>query len=952
MDYENDISEIAKSVAQNKYDWVLILGTGVSYDNMAAADQKFGDQIIHLQQEYERQKEDSVGRKEICQAVQERDYAKIKKILYGDVWSEVSFLYTDGLLRKARREAYAESFAVKEEMNLERCPNLDLRTLLEIFPGIVLTTCQDETVEAFLEDKECMSVENQVYTPDILTTLPYWDKWVEKEHILFKLYGTCKDPQFLLLSEEDMNMYYPEQGCSGSEELYTMEALSQLFQTKNLLFIGMELPEGREALNRQPVLAQGIMNLLKRELQKPDEDSKQLKRYIILEDIRDEELWKDCHITSIVCSKKDIPQMLFDLKERIAQEDHLPITMDTIENNETGLDKKTAEAIFWSTYNRRSRHHISKRECHILERHIWNAPNETDIVNFNRDEMRLLAMAANNYAEFGDLWKVMEEMKSRYAGNIPCDKEAIIKDILSLRIDNNGKMLLQVLNFYGEGFPMGFLSLMSEDEKELKVWKKAGIQLTNSGIYIQSRKRKKIYEQIGYADSLMQTAGSMPGKKEFGLSLQEKAQQMKDSYFYPMSVEIVKNENADETKRKYLRMFDRMILILKDRSEGYSHIRSLLETELPAILGTITKLEHFEKKPILLYYLFRECQMQPENAQEFLEEIEKQNKGILWNTKDIDLLEKKLMLCQVMAMIKSQNQNEGHQKEAIKICEEAERVLTDIRRRLADDGKLLHESIFLQEMQIVLLKGRINGKLASIQEIARCHESNKQGVEYRNEREAQKRYLNGMKESLDSANTLMKKRTDSTGNAYELLRAETDHQYGEYCFKQSQYYSENLKYRDEREIKKKRVQIKEERGLEKENYEASKDYYKSALNFYRKYPEQYRLQEASVLRNLADLYCRMHKSGYFPTGGYDTKCYQLLQEAYMYYRSYNNLHGIADILQSMGEMEDFKKTTVEKRRSAICFYHAAAKLYDALGDGWSNYVLSAFLQDARKDLAD
>lgn len=132
---------------------------------------------------------------------------------------------------------------------------------------------------------------------------------------------------------------------------------------------------------------------------------------------------------------------------------------------------RTAGSIFWSVYSRRPRHLVSKRERHILESHIWNASNETDSVNYSKDEMKLLAMAANNYVEFGDLWKVMDEMEARDRENGSRSKEELIKDILRMRIDSNGQKLLQVLNFYGEGFPMGFLGLMFEDEAELKKWK-------------------------------------------------------------------------------------------------------------------------------------------------------------------------------------------------------------------------------------------------------------------------------------------------------------------------------------------------------------------------------------------------------------------------------------------------------------------------------------------------
>lgn len=951
MEYEEYIRQIAESISENKYDWVLVLGTGVSYDNMAETDAKFEEQIVHLQQEYETQKEGYDRRKEICQAVQERNYARIKKLLYGDVWNEVSFLYTEGLQRKARREAYAESCAVKEEMDLERCQNLDLHALLEMFPGIVLTTCQDETVEAFLEDEECISVENQIYTPDILTTLPFWEEWPDSTRILLKLYGTCKEPQFLLLSEDDMDMYYPE-NCDDLEELYTMKVLNQLFQTKNLLFIGMELPDGKEALNREPVLAPGIMNLLKKEVETYEKRPDQPQRYIILENAAQEEQWDDCQMTPVVCPKKDVPGLIHKLKELIDPPKEIPSTVtECVDKKEKPLDKKTAGSIFWSVYNRRSRHHVSKRERHILESHIWNAPDETDNVDYSKDEMKLLAMAANNYAEFGDLWKVMDEMETRDRENASSSKEEIIKDILRMRIDSNGQKLLQVLDFYGEGFPMGFLGLMFEDEAELKKWKKAGIQLTNSGIYIQSRKRKKIYEQIGYADSLMQTAGSRPGKRAFALRLQEQEHQMKDSYFYPMSIEIIKDKNEADVEKNYKTMFQRMIVILRDRSEGYSHVRSLLETELPAILGTIAKLKNYEEKPELLYYLFRECQMQPEDSELFLSELEKLYKGIPADTGNIRLLERKLMLCQVMAVIKSQDQNEERQKEAIKICEEAQNIIKRAESRLSGSGNLLHELIFMQQMQIFLLEGRINGKLASIQEIERCHEPDRQGRRYKKKCDAQRHYLDQMKKSLDQADSLKTRRTNSTGNAYELLGAEVEHQLGEYCFKQSQFCAENLKYRDSKETSKMKWFVRDERKSEETSYKDARKHYINALDFYRKYPEQYRLQEAGVLRNMADLYCRMFESKYYPSENYNLKCYRILEEAYLYYRSYNNLHGIADVLQSMGEMEGFEKQQPEKGRSRLCFYKAAARLYDILGDGWSNYVLSAFIGDARLDLA-
>ena len=78
----------------------------------------------------------------------------------------------------------------------------------------------------------------------------------------------------------------------------------------------------------------------------PHQNSDHPQRYIILDDIKDEAKWKDCQVTSVVCSKKDIPQMFLDQKALIEQQaDKFPISADTIKKKETNLDKKTAETI-------------------------------------------------------------------------------------------------------------------------------------------------------------------------------------------------------------------------------------------------------------------------------------------------------------------------------------------------------------------------------------------------------------------------------------------------------------------------------------------------------------------------------------------------------------------------------------------------------------------------------
>lgn len=945
MEYEESIKKIAESVSKNSYDWVLILGPGISYDSMEAVDNELERQML----QYE-------NTENICQAVQKRNHAAIKEILFGNIWNDISFPDAEGMKQRARRKEYAEKFAVREQINLECYKTLDLRSLLKIFPGIILTTCQDEIVEAFLEDEACMVIENQICTPDSLTTSAYWKYNMEQSRVLLKLYGTCTKPHYLLLSDDDMNMYYPKEMQQKDEEkkLPTITVLERLFRDKNLLFIGMNLPNDEFA--REPFLAAGIMKLLEKKEATQERAGTDPIRYIIMDDMKYADEWRNYHIEPIVCPLDAVSELLHKLNTQIdsikdSSEDIKERDADVTENVEV-LNKKAAEAIFWKTYSRRSKHHVSDREKHILERHIWEIQEGTDNTKYNKRGIEKLAMAANTFADFSDLWNAIKlAMNENGDGNQLCN-EKIIEYISSKRISRRSQDLLQILYFYGEGFPMGFLNLIEEDKKELEDWKCAGIQLINSGIYMQSFNRKKIYEQIKYADSLMQTAGSNARKQNLDLRLQERTHRVKDSYFYPVKIETIVNEDERKTKETYHKMFDRLIEILANKSEGYSHLCSLLETELPTLLGIIEdKLEDYKKKPELLYYLFLECQIQPNNAQTLLENIRKLREQ-LDNSKDGKYtLCQKLMLYQVEVIIVSQQREAEKQEEALLLCDKAEKMIKSYNQsRHNSEDMPMYELIFIQQIQFYLLKSKINGKLASIMEIGRCHCQDKESNRIHEFCENQKMYLNKMKQNLDEAAKVRIKQSEATGDNYGFLCAEIAHQLGQYYFKQSQYCNENFRYYSRNKNKANRINAKENREKEKKYYTESEKYYKSALEFYQNYSGQYRLQEAGVLRNMADLYCRMKKSGNYNSNEYNDKFYKHLEDAYMYYRSYNNLHGIADVLQSMGEMENFEETSKKERRSAVCFFHAADKIYNDLGDEWSQYVLSAFLEDAKQCL--
>lgn len=970
MENKESIRKIAESVKKDSFNWVLVLGSGISWDGMKAADEEFADQILQLQ----RGAADQGGMRErVCKAVQERNHDAVMTALYGDIWNGVNFLRIEEEEQKRRRERYAAKFAVRNHINLECYTKLDMRALIRTFQGIILTTCQDEIIEAFLEDELCMTVKNQIYTPYTLATLPHWKKRLERSRALIKLHGTCTEPCRMLLSKRDMNMYYPEK----EKPLHTVEALDWIFQNKNLLFLDMDLEDGRPEGKRTPALAPGIRRLLEKDITAHKNNADVPQRYIILEkeeEKTDRELYEKLHIRTINCQADGTSRLIGSLTQQIrpglGENIHDKCAMEERAGREDTeiLTKEEAEEIFWDNYNRRPRHHISKREMHILEMHILEVHmlgnrNLADRTRYSKKNIEKLAMAANNYAEFNDLWKAMDMAgKDRDGGTIPMDKGQLIDKILNERIDDRSRQLHRILEFYGQGFPMGFLNLLSEKEEELEAWKRAGIQLTNSGIYIQRNDRKKIYEQVEYADQLVQYAGRNPYKEAFRNRLREKEQQVADSYFYPIADGIIKPGSGQEDVRKvYENMYGRMVDILRDKSKGYIHLRSLLETELPTIIEKNNRLngeeeqqdgERRQKQAELLYYLLRECPIQPKDSAGFLKMVRELGQKIAaGNHDEANALCSRLMLYQVQVIVISQQQETGEeknhekkQKEALELCNAALKLIHEYEKIHQDRKELIPKTVFMQQMQLYLLKSRVYGKLASIKEIERCNYRGEKDENYENICEAQKKYLGQMESVIRMAARCKKGREDMTKSFYKSLQAEIEYLRGEHYFKLSQFYEENKKYPYKKGDPR-------SRHRERKNFKVSAEYYGRALEFYQKYPGQYKLQAAGVMRSIADLYCRKKQSSVCRDKQECTdQFYKYIQDAYMYYRSYNNLHGIADVLQSMGEMEEYGEAQEKEQKSGICFYSASARLYRELGDEWSYYVVSAFLEGVRKPM--
>ena len=231
--------------------------------------------------------------------------------------------------------------------------------------------------------------------------------------------------------------------------------------------------------------------------------------------------------------------------------------------------------------------------------------------------------------------------------------------------------------------------------------------------------------------------------------------------------------------------------------------------------------------------------------------------------------------------------------------------------------------IFKQKMRVYFMESRICGRLSTIAEIERCKAKRGECPEQKEALDAMQAYLTKIKEQVE---TWESKR----GTSYKGLKAEWKHLMGEYFFKQSQFCRENMEYGG-----------KDSRNKERKMYEDSEKYYQEALDYYSKYPDQYWIQTADVKRGLADLYCQKEKS--VKEGDLRGKSYKLLMDAYILYRSNLDLHGVADVLQSMGNLEDFDNKKIKANsRSPLCFYQASQNLYDYLGDEWSWNVVSRF----------
>ena len=544
--------EIALKIAKKPREWVLVIGDNY-FGNRTAG---HGEKILELAKKYKRSV--TVSKGFYGKAIKE-GYAGIADELFGNVWNGTSFLDDFGWEKMERRKEYARMFKYKDRVNIDYA-KVDIRKLLRIFSGIILTVCMDESVEAFWENEKSMLVDENVWTPYSLVMSAKWNEWrkyrkyskesrnfkIEEyfskaESNIFKLYGSCRNPHQMLLSREDFELYYPvEENDLPSTKLL----LQELFRKKNLFILGgdtycME--------NYRLPFAPGISELLK----KPPQFG--VERYVFMEDKKPKGGWESFHIVPVV-AEGDANEEIQIFADKILEEKQ---ENPEKKQGQEKIDSLEAERLFWELYIRRPRERVSEREIYILEQQLLRIDDIKSV--------HLLSAAANNQADFYDLKKhiCLAEKSMKEEGENPQDYKKVLLKLLRDRLSKKSLELLRILSFYGEeegvrlGFPLGFLQLLSKSNEELRNWKRAGFQLTNSAIYVRQHYRKHLHKRMEYADSVMQTAGTNPNKNRMKNIIEEIGNQLDDSYFYPVDNNYFKiselsdgNEEEEEKEKK------------------------------------------------------------------------------------------------------------------------------------------------------------------------------------------------------------------------------------------------------------------------------------------------------------------------------------------------------------------------------------------------------------------
>lgn len=972
------LEEFVSKVERDPSNWVLVLGDEISFNK----EEDCKKQLSQLAKEAVETEKGTY--KEIYKALQEGDCTQLSGALFGNIWDGATFLDKDQERKMERRRSYVQRLGKRDTINLCGTAAGGLQYLLGKFRGIIVTTCQDETVEAAWEYGNSLPADNIVCTPYELTTSHAWSRWLDAEEetelqqnrpfsgtALVKLFGSVSNPNRMLLSPEDIQSYYPAStGKDGkaleeyafSNEVNTVRLLEKIFQEKHLLFLGVNFT-GTGLL----ASAGGILALLKKEKRgRYALHSKGLNEYAIQPVNTEHTLNKAIRILAERWPAYSSVQALKMKKGRLTWEE--------------------IQRLFFQYYIRRSPECFLQRSQEGPEDGAWQG-RELDILRdeilviqdegktsgpvWTRESIIQLAFAANNLADFYDLAyafrQAREEMNVSGRGEL-CRIPLLL---LRSRLTQRSLRLHKILSTYESEFPLSFLRLLPCDGAEISVipeenlvqctqegqeaWIKSGIQLVNSGIYIKHNGRGNLYGRMIYADALMRFAGSHPYKDRFQKEIEQLRYQARDSYFYPLNpahIQLdIEDFKAETVGRIFAAMFGNLYVILRDKIGGYQQIHAALQTETPKILSIMWKLEDPELrwKPGLLYLLLHEGRVVPEPK-----ETLKKCDGLMKCLKQaLDAEGKaadewkrlfcmKLMVAHAEILIRSQSRERTEQRQAQNLCEKLCGEIEANHRAREIWKRELPESVFEMHVRTYFLMGKTYGRESTIVEIQRCKGD-------KSCRHDQKELLDRMCESLRKAERLLEQwERDNPGHRRWELRGELCRLQGEYHFKLSQYCMENRRYNSP-------ISPEGTNGdLEERSYQAAKEKYEEALNIYQKDTGRYKIPLADTLRSLADVFCRWAENcESIPSEkeqvGLQLECYNALIRSYILYRGDSDLHGIADVLQSMGNAESRQEPDT-RFRSMLNFYKASKDIYTELGDGWSEYVVDTFLTGAVSEL--
>lgn len=958
---ESDYEKLARSFAINPDKWVIILGNHISYGILNQQTDEYinrNELIVKMAKKAISNDElNPYDREQIFKAAENKDFCKMETVLFGDIWDAALFVDSYRMKKLERRNELCQKLIKTEQVNVElakiklpedyaHLEKVNLLGLLKIFKGIILTTCQDETIEAFMEYEKSMLIDSSnVCTPYSLLTLPKWKRrlnnllgndemetkaliGVEEFPILIKLYGSCDKPNRMLLSEWDFEAHYPlvENLDDESNQLDTVKILKKIFRNRHLLFIGFDKIDNvelKEMTAFQIPIASGIQKLLDRT------ENKSLFRFYL----------PGIESTKINKFISDISELVEKYKaEKYSKRDNSLKTKEKMQIDQV-------ENYFYELYTRRPKEGISSGEKEILRRILDVESEET----WNAAEVGSLAMLADNLADFYDLKDVLNYNLTSGAN---LNKGKIIRNAIIQDLDKESLELLFTLYKYGNGFPSGFLTLLAKNDSELYKLKSAAIRLENSGVCTKGQQRKYIHKRMKYADIVMLTAGteSLLDQDVFQGEMEDIDRQINDSYFFlwdNFTNEYEKDYWAlyDSTvKTKLERLCKKLFNVFTEKSEGYSHYRALLQTEMPQILKVIDYLDNDPAwKASVIYCLFLENEVVRETditqidvntiLQNLAAKIEEEMKKV-HNGEIEGLILGKVKLKLIESFMGCQSRDDYVQKKALSNCFQAIRELYKL-----SIGKTNKEEYFKLRIEGLFLLIKIYGRRSTIKELARCHAR-------KSECPNQMILLDRMKQVLIIVEKILNQKNEISKFYTSEIMAKYHFYMGEYFFKKSQYLWENIQYGAD-------IDDNDRNEMDK-CYVHAEDFYNKALDYYKKYPEWYCIERAHAERSIGDTLCQKEKSGNGENKTIIEKCFLYLYDAYRLYRKSTNLHGIADILQSMGNAQHYNRFYIKDeihKRSSICFYNAAMEIYQYFGDEWNVNIVNCFRKgvlEARK----